>query len=438
MNSKRPLWIAFLLATLASATRISAQDPASVPSIQGRVEQLAKALDADKEAERDIAEAELYQIGPDALEFLPPIDEQASAELRMRIERIKEKFQREFTLDFHEPSMVNLQGQISVADALNSIETQTRNPIGSVAYKRQEAFREIVNLDIQGVTYWEAIDELLDKIDWQVVPKESGKLTFGPKTQIPQEDPAGLLKGLPREAIPPVYIGILRLQPICLSKTTNFLEPLQSTAELDFVVHWEPRFHPVFVRFPMEKLVVRTDNDETLIVPKDQSCEYVPSGSQLVASMRVVKPTQAATKISSWKGEMQIAIPGRVVSLDFPNPKEQSGKNLVSGELTVVLEGAHKNRDLQEIQIGVSLSDQPSSDVLQGWLTLTDAYLVDKDGNKVEHAGWATTRITKSDIGLSYLFDIEDELSEYRFVYRAPDSVILQTVDYEFDNIPIP
>ncbi|MFM9062636.1 MAG: hypothetical protein ACKOOI_06330, partial [Pirellula sp.] len=79
-----------------------------------------------------------------------------------------------------------------------------------------------------------------------------------------------------------------------------------------------------------------------------------------------------------------------------------------------------------------------SNDVLQGWIALTDGYLIDKDGNRIDHAGWATTRLTKNDIGLSYLFDIEGSLSDYRFVYRAPESVILQTVDYEFNNIPFP
>jgi len=414
-----------------------AQEPDSIPSMATRVAQLAKELDADKEANRDAAEKELCDIGPDILEFLPLIDDQSSAELRMRIERIREKFLQETTLDFHEPAMVNLQGEMSVSQALLEIEKQTRNRIGSDALQRQEAFREMVDLNIQGVTYWEAIDELMGKIDWQVAAKDSGKLSFGPKLKLAEDRP-GFLKSLPQDSIPPIYIGILRMQPLSISKTINFLDPIESTATLDFVVHWEPRFSPVFVQFPMEKLVVRTDNDENLLVPNDQSCEYVPAGSQLIASMRVIKPTQAATKISSWKGEMQIAIPGRLASIDFLNPKEQSGKSLTTGDMTVVLEAARKNRDLQEVQIGVSLKNQPSNDVLQGWVALTDAYLIDQEGNKVENAGWATTRITKSDIGLSYFFDIEDELSEYRFVYRAPESVILQTVDYEFNNIPIP
>ncbi|MFN9627338.1 MAG: hypothetical protein ACK6AT_13885 [Planctomycetota bacterium] len=413
------------------------QEPQEQASLREKIVELTKQLDADKEADRDAAEKEIQQIGPEALEFLPPLDEQASAELRMRIERLREKFLEETTVDFHEPSMVNLVGEMSVVEALDRIEKQTRNKIGLDAYRKHPALGEVSDFDIQGVTYWEALDEVMQQIDWQIIPRDNGKIAFGPKPQIP-EDKQGLLKSLPRESIPPVYIGVLRLQPVALSKTTHFLDPLQSTAELDFIVQWEPRFNPVFVRFAMDKLVVRTENDELLLVPTDQSSDYVPVGSQLLVSMRVLKPTQAATKIASWKGQLQIAIPGRTATIDFENPKDNSGKTLTAGDMTVVLESASKNRDLQEIQIGVSLANQPSNDVLQGWIALTDGYLIDKEGNRIEHAGWATTRLTKNDIGLSYLFDIEGSLSDYRFVYRAPESVILQTVDYEFNNIPFP
>lgn len=427
----------FLFLCSVSFAANACQEPPDPSTIKERIRELTQRLDADKESDRDAAEKELSELGPEALEFLPSLDDQASPELRMRIERIREKFIQETTIDFHEPAMVNIRGEMSPIEALVEIERQTRNKIGLDAYKRQEAFKQVVDLNIQGVTYWEAIDEILEKIDWQMIPRDNARISFGPKSHVP-EDPQGLLNGLPNASMPPIYIGVLRLQPFSLSKMTHFLDPLQSNAQLDFVLHWEPRFTPVFVRFPMEKLVVRTENDEALLVPNDQSCEYVPTGSQLVASMKVLKPTRAATKIASWKGELQIAIPGRITSVEFDQPREQNGKSLHAGDLTVILEAARKNRDLQEIQIGVSLTNQPSNDVLQGWVALTDGFLVDKEGNRVEHAGWATTRLTKNDLGLSYLFDIDEELSNYRFVYRAPESVILQEVDYEFNNIPFP
>jgi len=437
MKTPRELAFVWILVSLLSLLARGNQDPDETNNIQARVGELAKQLDADKEVDRDSAEKELREIGPQALEYLPPLDDLASPELRMRIERIREKFIQESTLDFHEPAIVNLVGDISVIEALESIEKQTRNKIDLENYRRQASFSEIVKLDIQGVTYWEAIDELLEKVDWLIASKDGGKLALNPKPKIPQ-DPSVLFKNTLQAPISPIYIGVLRLQPTAISKTTSFLDPLQSSAELDFVLHWEPRFNPVFVRFPMDKLVVRTDNDEILPVPIDQSCEYTPIGSQLVSTMRVVKPTLQATKIASWKGELQIAIPGRIATIGFDNLKENNGKSLNAGDITVVLESARKNRDLHEVQIGVSLANQPTNDVLQGWVGLTDGYLVDQEGNKIQHAGWATTRLTKNDIGISYLFDIQDELVDYRFVYRAPESVILQTVDYEFNNIPLP
>lgn len=437
MIPSRPLVLASILLCWLPNIAQTAQDPDETSKLQSRVQELAKQLDADKEVERDAAEKQLQEIGLQALDFLPILDDQSSPELRMRIERIREKFIQESTLDFHEPSLVNLVGEMSVSEALASIEKQTRNKIDLDNYVRQAAFSEIVHLDIQGVTYWEAIDELLEKVDWQVALRDGGKIAFAPKQKI-QEDLPAAINRLPHNAISPIYIGVLRLQPAAISKTTSFLDPLQSSAQLDFVLHWEPRFNPVFVRFPMDKLVVRTDNDEALLVPRDQSCEYTPIGSQLMSTMRVLKPTQKAIKIASWKGELQIAIPGRIATIDFQDAKENSGKSLIAGDLTVVLESARKNRDLHEIQIGVSLANQPNNEVLQGWVGLTDGYLVDPDGNPIQHAGWATTRLTKNDIGISYLFDIQDDLTNYRFVYRAPESIILQTVDYEFNNIPLP
>jgi hypothetical protein len=206
------------------------QDTQEQDSLRAKIRQLAKQLDADKEADRDAAEKEIQEIGSEALEFLPPLDEEASAELRMRLQRIHEKFFEETTLDFHEPSMVNLVGEMSVLDALEKIGKQTRNRISLEAYRKQAALGEVADFDIQGVTYWEALDEVMQKIDWQIIPKDSGKISFGPIPKVP-EDRNGLLKSLPRESIPPIYIGVLRLQPVALSKTTNFLDPLQSTAE---------------------------------------------------------------------------------------------------------------------------------------------------------------------------------------------------------------
>jgi hypothetical protein len=148
--------------------------------LKQRVESLSKELDADKEQQRDAAEKALLEIGPDALEFLPQTDDLSSEEWTMRIERIRARFIEDSTLDFHEPSMVNIQGSLSVFEALEAIQKQTRNPIGLEPFRSQEAFQEKFDFAIKGVTFWEAIDEVLEKIDWQIIPRDGAGLLFGP------------------------------------------------------------------------------------------------------------------------------------------------------------------------------------------------------------------------------------------------------------------
>jgi hypothetical protein len=147
------------------------QEPPESISLKQRVESLSKDLDADKEQQRDAAEKALLEIGPDALEFLPQTDDLASEEWTMRIERIRARFSEDSTFDFHEPAMVSIQGTLSVFEALEAIQKQTRNPIGLDPFRGQDAFQEKFDFDIQGVTFWEAIDEVLEKINWQIIPR---------------------------------------------------------------------------------------------------------------------------------------------------------------------------------------------------------------------------------------------------------------------------
>ncbi|MFN7628338.1 MAG: hypothetical protein ACK5PZ_16045, partial [Pirellula sp.] len=73
-----------------------------------------------------------------------------------------------------------------------------------------------------------------------------------------------------------------------------------------------------------------------------------------------------------------------------------------------------------------------------GWTSMLDAYLEDDRGNRMEHAGWSTTRLTGRDIGLSFLFEVEESLEGYRFVFVAPQSIMQQTVEYTLGGIPLP
>jgi hypothetical protein len=195
----------------------------------------------------------------------------------------------------------------------------------------------------------------------------------------------------------------------------------------------------VFVQFDLEGMELVCDNGETITPRANQPTEFVPSGgAQLIASLDFSVPDRSATKIIRWEGSVGVTIPGKSVSIEFGELVEASKKTLTAGDLNVTLEKARKNRDVYEILVGITLAGTQSADSFQGWAALNEAYILDAKGAKIEHAGWSTTRMMNTGIGLSYIFELENGFDGCTFVYRAPRSIVHQTVEYALEDVPLP
>jgi len=398
-----------------------------------QVEQLAVQLDADKESERDQAEEAIYQFGPQALDYLPAINEEMSAEQQMRIERLREKFKNEAAVFLQEPKLVKVVGRLSPLEALEALAKQTGNKLSLKPYLQVQEFQTPLELELQGVTYWEAIDELLELIGWRVSAHDGDQVRFV-KRQENQDSSQASFVGQDFQ----VYVGALRIEPISVSRTIGFQNQALNISNLDLMFQWEPRIKPMFVGLDLPTHVIRTDDDELLAISKETQSEFVPTGNQIVASFRMRNPENAGKQIADLKGKLNMVIPGRLASVEFSDLGNEESQKLQTGDLQVELESARKNRDVYEIRLGLSLKSQPSEEILQGWVLLGNAFLVDSKGTRVEHAGWSTHRWNPKEVGVSFLFDIEGDLSDYRFVYRAPESVVEQTIEYSLRNIPLP
>ena len=74
----------------------------------------------------------------------------------------------------------------------------------------------------------------------------------------------------------------------------------------------------------------------------------------------------------------------------------------------------------------------------RGWMFNNKAYLLDPMGEKVEMAGFETTRQTQQDLGVAYFFDIPTDPKGYTFVYETPGAILNMPVKYELKNLPLP
>lgn len=386
--------------------------------------ELAAMLDANRETERDQAEADLMKLGSIAIPYLPAVSDDDSDEFRMRLERI-----RRLLLDLDEanlatPSRVNLQGAMTGLQALESISEQTGNEL---PLKNAIGLEKKIELDIQGTLFWESIDEVLDKLVLTIPPEESDRLRIVPRPAF-----------LPQRTSLAAYAGSFRIEPVAMTKTQSMYTPDSNATSIDLALSWEPRLNPVFVRYDLEGLELRCDNGEVLRPKPNQGMDFTPIGSQLLSTIQFDRASRSAREIVEWRGRFVCAIPGKPVAVSFGDLAKARNSSSSKGDLKVTLERVRKNRDLYEALVAISIQGDKTPDSIQGWTELIDAYLEDDSGNRIDHAGWSTTRITPKEIGLSFLFEAERPLDAYRFVFVAPQSLVQQTVEYSLNGIPLP
>ncbi len=394
------------------------------------VEALSKQLDATKESERDAAEKALWELGPEALDFLPPISEALSAEQQMRIERLREKLNAERTMDLQEPRRVSVIGRMSAYKALEAISTQSRNRIPMSTFRGVEEFSTENEYAIEDMVYWEAIDKILAGAGWRIEPLTVDNDQYASKVEIVAEETA--------ENPGVEYVGVLRIEPLTVTRTIGIHRAAVERSSLELMVHWEPRLQPMYIGFDFPSHRIETADGQTLTVRGGLASESMPAGSQMLANLEFTSPVGSGGTITEWNGQIKMVIPGRRGTVEFSDLEGEEVQALEVRDMRVELESAKKNRDIYEIKLGLSLKSQPKEEILQGWILQGNAFLVDSDGNRVEHAGWSTHRWDAKEIGVSFLFDIEGELSDYRLVVQAPESVIEQTLDYTLRNIPLP
>ena len=113
-------------------------------------------LDADSLAVRRQASQRLIDLGPGLLRDLPPNRSTDSPERSEALIRIRRDLEVQLAEQMKRPSRVSLNGEMTLWEALQSIEEQTQN-----GFDKLNTETEPQVLDLEDVTYWDAISELL-------------------------------------------------------------------------------------------------------------------------------------------------------------------------------------------------------------------------------------------------------------------------------------
>ena len=417
-----------------------AEEPKADDALARQVSLLVRQLDARQLTERDEAERKLLALGQGLLPLLPAIGEGTSAEVILRVTRLRHQLLRAQAIAAARPSVVTLRGDdLLLADVLAEISRQTGNPISDdrAAFgQQQKAVR--VGAEFDKTPFWQALDNVLD---------QAGLTLYGFAGQrgafvINRPSGAG------KRAAKASYAGMFRLDPLRFDARRDLRNEKLGVLRFVMEVSWEPRLQPFAILQPLADVSAVGSSGES-ILPVNRQAEpetLIREGfSTTELEIPFALPERGTEKIGVLKGKLLALVPGPLAEFRFgelplgalnarPKAVEQR-----QGATIVTLDRVRKNNDVWEASVRVRIEAPTTAlESHRRWILENQAFFEDAEGNRVEAGGLEQTLHSKDEIGVKYLFDLPDGPGDLSFVYRTPLVILELPVEYEFRDLRLP
>ena len=192
----------------------------------------------------------------------------------------------------------------------------------------------------------------------------------------------------------------------------------------------------------MADVTATTDSGAKLAVGQAEATldVEVPTGTQAAEIVLPFDlPGRDVQKIASLHGKLHALVPGRQAKFSFGDLTKSAGKIQRQGGVKITLDDVRKNGEIWEIHMQFALDEAKGSlQSHRNWVFQNLSYLVDKDGKRIENAGFEATRQTPNEVGIAYLFDVPDGLDGLTWVYESPAAIVDLPIEYEIKDIELP
>jgi hypothetical protein len=407
-----------------------------------QISRLVRQLDDDRAAEREAAERELLALaGTTAtetdlfLQLLPEENDQMPLAVRDRLGTIRQQVEDRVAKSAVVGSKITLSAkEMPLTEVFAAIEKQTGNQL--VDRRQQDAepgaMSGSVTIELKDEPFWPAVDKLLDQTGLGVY-SYAGEDALSIVSRDMQD---GNRYGRAS------YSGPFRLEILEVQAQRNLRQPQRKSLKLQLEVSWEPRLQPIALSQPIEDLQATTDAGTPLSVSQPEAVldVEVPDGMQaaeIVLSFDL--PPREAKKITSLRGRLRALVPGRRATFRFDDVASAVGKAERRGGVQVTIDDVRKNNAIWEVHMRMALDeDNHALESHRGWVFQNKSYLVGRDGEPIDNAGFETTRQTRNEVGVAYLFDLPDGIDGLTWVYETPAAIVELPVEYEIKDIELP
>lgn len=327
-----------------------------------------------------------------------------------------------------EPKRVTLKGDMTIAQALRAIHEKT----GIEVIPPEDSGIPLKNLNYNNMPFWQVLDDLAKKADVRVA-------LYGKESKIAlSSDQNGY-----RE-LPVCYSGMFRLV-LKRMVIVRDLETDQHYCLAKLEVAWEPRFQAFLMQVQPDSIEVQDDKGLTVEVPTVDRGQS-PADGRIAMEVEVVLPAlpRPRTHFKSVKG--QLAVIGSPKLLTFTFDKLASKQDMEQEGVVVSMRSFRQSKEIWTVEMGMRYpAGGPAFESFQSWLINNQAYLLNKNGKRMDHAGYETDEQTATTASLRYRFTDDDEkqiklgkAADWRFVYKTPAQISEVPIKFEFKDVPLP
>lgn len=398
------------------------------------VRRLVRQLDAPRVAEREAAERELVELGPDVLDLLPGASERVSAEVALRVGRIRQSLQRTMAESAGRASLVTLHGEWPLAEILSQIERQTGNKIVLQGLRQPDADPGAdakLKVDFEG-PFWEVLDRVVDQAGMSVYPYGQEKAVY----VVPRPDPDS------SRAAGVSYSGPFRFEPVMILAQRDLRNPTSQVLRLTLEVSWEPRLAPVTLTQRMADVEAFDETGNPLSVDALQAVSEVfvtPDSMAGELEIPLGLPPRDAKRIGRLKGTLTALLPGKTATFRFKNLEQSKEVEQRVAGVTVMLEQVRKNRSVWEVRLRVRFDEAKGAlDSHLNWIYENEVYLEDPEGKPAARPNMETTGQSENGVGVAYYFGVDGPLDDYTLVYKTPALILSKGFEYEIHDIELP
>jgi hypothetical protein len=332
------------------------------------------------------------------------------------------------------PQLATLQGaHLPMSEALKTLTAQTSNPVADL----MGAPDPFVDVDLQKVPFWDALDALADKA--------------GGRVDLHSRDGIALVPRPPGWHPPPVSRdGLFRTALSSLTSRLD-LESDTRTCIASVEVAWEPRLLPLLLETRPRSL--RVVDDAGRSIPSGavtSSLAPVDGRDSLSFDLALPAVSRAVKTLSLAQGDFYAIAPTKMLAFSFgpldqlrsagpDNPLVRSTQEGVVCRVSKVTAAD----DHWSVQITL---DYPEGNVkldsYQSWVVNNEIRLEDEAGDRFLSDTYLLEESTAEHAVLTYHFNDKERvkrgLSAWKVVYRTPALVVKVPIRFAFKDVPLP